>query len=198
MGAVISSVVAGTFPESIATLVLLEINVFGGGGGGGGFFYDDDYSDDDGDRPFGNDDRARANRLSSMLPPNYSIRAATGNHLKPCLECDTSDFYPGSFYVYDHVQPRGSDKYSLDCAEMQFGGRGFSDEDEDDTAGPGAGGEAQALLTAAMCLFYFAVAMSIFSFLTRDIRPPIYKCILNVQSVYLVQYVDYTRSGTSP
>jgi hypothetical protein len=113
---------------------------FGGGGfgGRGGFFDDDDYSDDGSDRPFGDDDRARASRLSRMLPQNYAIRAVTGNHRKPCSECGTSDFYPGSFYVYDHIQPWGSDKYCLDCAEMQFGGGGFSGEDdEEDTAGPG-------------------------------------------------------------
>ena len=39
-----------------------------------------------------------------------------------------NNFYPGSFYVFDCVNPWGTDKFCLQCAEMHFG----SIDDEDD------------------------------------------------------------------
>ena len=112
---------------------------YGGYGGGfgmdprryGGNAFDDDFLDSDED-DFG-DDRSRAAALAPKLPPNFAIREVSGNHRKPCSECGTSDFYPGSFYIYDAVSPWGTDKFCLDCAEMRFDSfSGASDDDEDD------------------------------------------------------------------
>ena len=99
---------------------------FGGGFGGSFGGLPEDILDDDGE--FGEHERAAS--VACMLPPNYAIRKVTGSHRKPCSECGTSDFYPGSYYIYDHVSPWGSDKYCLDCAEMHFS-RDFESDDDD-------------------------------------------------------------------
>lgn len=89
-------------------------------------------SEDDNEEFDDNDDRERAAVLRAKLPPNYGIREVSGSHRKPCSECGLSDFFPGSFYIYDHVNPWGSDKFCLDCAEMRFGGGFLSSEDDDE------------------------------------------------------------------
>ncbi len=72
----------------------------------------------------------RVYQVRQRLPPNYSVLQVTGNHSKPCSDCGTHDFDYGDYYVYDSVQPRGTDKYCLDCAEARDWG--YSDDEEDD------------------------------------------------------------------
>ena len=67
--------------------------------------------------------------VQSRLPPNMSVKQVAGNHRKPCSECGKSDWFDGEWYIYDHVQPWGSDKYCLNCADMQFNGQDSEDSD---------------------------------------------------------------------
>lgn len=78
-------------------------------------------------------DATRIYQLQARLPSNMSVRKVTGNHRKPCSDCGTCCFLPGDFYVYDSMQPWGTDKYCMDCAELKYDGGGSSeDEDEDE------------------------------------------------------------------
>ena len=102
--------------------------MYGKGASGGDFIDDDDDDDEDDD----DDDRGRVDRLRFKLPSNFEVREVSGSHRKPCSQCGMNDFFPGSFYVYDCVNPWGTDKFCLDCAEMRFGGHDDEDEEEDD------------------------------------------------------------------
>lgn len=79
----------------------------------------------------------RAEQVRRRLPPNYSIRKVRGNHSKPCSDCGTRDFWQGDYYVYDSVQPWGTDKYCLDCAETRDWGNSDDEEDDEDDGIPG-------------------------------------------------------------
>ena len=58
------------------------------------------------------------------------MREVAGNHRKPCSRCGKNDWLPGEWYVYDAVQPWGSDKFCIDCAEIEFDGASSDEEDE--------------------------------------------------------------------
>ena len=63
------------------------------------------------------DGSIRINRLRERLPPHISAREVTGNHRKPCSCCGKGDWFHGDWYIFNSVQPWGTDKYCLDCAE---------------------------------------------------------------------------------
>ena len=69
-------------------------------------------------------------RVQSLLPGNMAVREVAGNHRKPCSRCGKDSWYPGEWYVYDAAQPWGSDKFCLDCAEMEFDGASSDEEFE--------------------------------------------------------------------
>ena len=85
----------------------------------------DDYDDDDDD-----DVRRRVDRLRFKLPSNYEVREVSGSHRKPCSGFGMNNFYLGSYYVFDCVNPWKTDKFCLQCAEMHFGGNNNDDDDE--------------------------------------------------------------------
>jgi hypothetical protein len=87
------------------------------------------YVDDDID----DDVRRRVDRLRFKLPSNFEVREVSGSHRKPCSRCGMNNFYPGSYYVFDCVNPWGTDKFCLQCAEMHFGGNDDEEDDEDIT-----------------------------------------------------------------
>ena len=97
---------------------------------------DDDIDDDDDDIDDDDDDdvRRRVDRLRFKLPSNYEVCEVSGSHRKPCSGCGMNNFFPGSFYVYNRVNPWGTDKFCLQCAEMRFGGN--DDEDDEDITMP--------------------------------------------------------------
>lgn len=63
----------------------------------------------------------RANRLRPLLPSHMIVREVMGCHSKSCTGCDKSDWMPGEdWYVYNRLQPHGTAKYCIDCAEKKY------------------------------------------------------------------------------
>lgn len=72
-------------------------------------------------------------RPQLLLQPGWELREVRGNHNKSCSGCGKNDWGFGEYYVCYSFQPRGSDKYCVDCAETYVGDLESSDEfpDED-------------------------------------------------------------------
>lgn len=62
------------------------------------------------------------------LPSNYEAKEVSGNHRKPCSDCGKCNWELGDWYVYDKVNPWGTDKFCLECAES----RDWEEEDGED------------------------------------------------------------------
>eukprot|EP00548_Thalassiothrix_antarctica_P016781 CAMPEP_0194183010 /NCGR_PEP_ID=MMETSP0154-20130528/28797_1 /TAXON_ID=1049557 /ORGANISM="Thalassiothrix antarctica, Strain L6-D1" /LENGTH=152 /DNA_ID=CAMNT_0038899669 /DNA_START=23 /DNA_END=482 /DNA_ORIENTATION=- len=74
----------------------------------------------------------KVNRIRAMIPSNFEIREVSGNHRKPCSNCGKRYWLKGDWYVCDAIQPWGTDKYCLDCAEHKNWGGSFDSADESD------------------------------------------------------------------
>ena len=75
----------------------------------------------------------RISALRSRLPYYLGLHEVRARHKKPCDECGKKDWYEGEdWYVQNDLQPRGGEKYCLDCAEAKnWYGSDEDDEDED-------------------------------------------------------------------
>ena len=83
--------------------------------------------------------REQVHRVQCSLPSEFVVRSVRGNHRKECSECGYDGWCEGEYYVYNASQPYGTEKYCLDCAEMEFaenededGMDGSSEEEEED------------------------------------------------------------------
>lgn len=72
----------------------------------------------------------KVHRVRSKIPSNYEVRKVVGNHRKGCSDCGKNDWMIGDYYVHDHVQPWGAQKFCLDCADDRDWNNNSDDEDE--------------------------------------------------------------------
>jgi hypothetical protein len=86
-----------------------------------------DYSDSEEDEY----EQARVSRVRyAAAARGYCVQEVRGNHRKGCSECGYNRWEPGEYYVFDENQPRGTDKFCMNCAEMLFDVGGESEEEE--------------------------------------------------------------------
>ena len=90
----------------------------------------EDESDFDSEE-FEDETSARMREVEEALPVNMALLEVVGADSTPCSDCGKSSWGYGEYYVYDAQQPRGSDKFCLDCAHMKYC---QIDEDEDELA----------------------------------------------------------------
>mmetsp|Transcript_15411 Transcript_15411/g.17263 ORF Transcript_15411/g.17263 Transcript_15411/m.17263 type:complete len:167 (+) Transcript_15411:83-583(+) len=73
----------------------------------------------------------KVDRIRGKLPNNFTIQKVSGTHRKPCSECGSNEWDVGDWYVVDCIQPWGTDKYCLDCADSKNWGGSSNDDDND-------------------------------------------------------------------
>eukprot|EP00984_Skeletonema_dohrnii_P018648 scaffold8749_cov115-Skeletonema_dohrnii-CCMP3373.AAC.3 len=74
----------------------------------------------------------KVRRVCSKIPSNYEVRKVVGNHRKGCSDCGKNDWMIGDYYVHDHVQPWGAQKFCLDCADDRDWNNNSDDDDDED------------------------------------------------------------------
>jgi hypothetical protein len=57
-------------------------------------------------------------KTSSRLPPGFVCREVRACHRKPCTMCGSSAWCFGDYYICNALQPIGTDKICMSCADV--------------------------------------------------------------------------------